>query len=189
MKVFWDRGYYDTSMERLMASSGLNRAAIYGDFGNKRKLFEALLVRYRAIHIAEWFVPLEMPDAGLAQIEAFFLRIGDVEGLPRGRSGCLMCLTANEVSPHVRSVERIVSSFLDDLRRLLRAACVRARERGEVRSTTDPDLVSDYAVGAVLGFWGLVRSPAPRSAIDHYVNGVRSFLQSLKPVHGEGGPP
>jgi TetR/AcrR family transcriptional regulator, transcriptional repressor for nem operon len=187
MKIFWERGYYDTSIDRLMARSGLNRAVIYREFGNKKKLFEALLVRYRSIYIAEWTAPLAMPEAGLAQIEDFFRLIGSVEQQPGGRLGCLMCLTASEVSPHVRSVERIVTNFLDDLRRLLRAAFVRAKERGEVRPTTDPDFVADYAVGAVLGFWALARSPASQDAVARYVEGVLTFLRNLEPVHGQGG--
>ena len=186
MRVFWEKGYYDTSIETLRARTGLHRAAIYGGFGNKRKLFETLLGRYRSTYIAKFFAPLEVPDAAFAQLEAFFRQFKDLQE-PEGRLGCLMCLTSSEVSPHVRSVERIVSGFLDDLRSLIRAACVKARERGEVRPTTDCDLVADYGVGAVLGLWAMVRSPMPRGAIAHYVNGVLTFLRDLRPAGGGGG--
>jgi len=186
MRVFWERGYYDTSIEDLRARTGLHRAAIYGGFGNKRKLFETLLDRYRATYIARFFTPLEVPGAGLSQLEAFFRQFQNLQE-PEARLGCLMCLTSSEVSPHVRSVERIVSRFLDDLRSRIRAACMKARDRGEVRATTDADLVADYGVGAVLGLWALIRSPMPRGAIDQYVNGVLIFLQGLRPANGGGG--
>jgi len=186
MKVFWEKGYYDTSIEDLSARSGLNRDDIYGGYGSKRKLFEMFLVRYRATYIAEWFTPLEMPDATLLQVEAFFQQFQDLPD-PANKLGCLMCLTSSEVSGQVRSIERIVSRFLGDLHSLIRAACVRARERGEVRPTTDPDQVADYAVGAVLGLWAMVRSPMPRSAIDHYLNGVLTFLRGLRPASGADG--
>jgi len=39
-QVFWEKGYYDTSIETLMTRAGLHRAAIYGGFGSKRKFFE-----------------------------------------------------------------------------------------------------------------------------------------------------
>ena len=35
MDVFWERGYYDTSMSELMGRTGLHRAAVYGAFGSK----------------------------------------------------------------------------------------------------------------------------------------------------------
>lgn len=186
LQAFWEKGYYDTSIETLMARSGLNRAAIYGGFGSKRKFFETLLGRYRATYIAEWLAPLEAPNAAFAQLEAFFRQFRDLPE-PAARLGCLMCLTSSEVSPHVRSVERIVSRYLDELRSLIRAACANARERGEVRPATDPDSVADYLVGAVLGFWAMVRSPMPRGAIAHYVNGVLIFLRGLRPAGSVGG--
>ena len=40
MQVFWEKGYYDTSIEDLMQRTGLHRAAVYGEYGNKRSLFE-----------------------------------------------------------------------------------------------------------------------------------------------------
>ena len=47
MDVFWQRGYYDTSIEELMSRTGLHRAAVYGSFRSKRGLFEATLRRYQ----------------------------------------------------------------------------------------------------------------------------------------------
>ena len=184
-RVFWEKGYYDTSIEALSERSGLNRDAIYGGYGNKKKFFEMLLTRYRETYIARWFTPLEKPDATILQVEAFFQQFRDLPD-PADKLGCLMCLTSSEVSGQVRSIERIVNRFLGDLRSLIRAACVRGVERGEVRPRTDPDAVADYGVGAVLGLWAMVRSPMSRGAIDHYVNGVQTYLRGLRPTTDVG---
>jgi TetR/AcrR family transcriptional repressor of nem operon len=181
MQVFWEKGYYDTSIEDLVVRTGLHRAAIYGEFGGKRKLFEALLARYREKVTAGMLAVLKAPDAALAQLEQFFRQLHDFTALPAGRFGCLMCHTASEVSPHVRSVARIVSSYLDELRVLLHRACVNARKRGEFRPGTDADQVADYLMGAVLGLMALARSPAPRTAVAHYADGIVGFLRSLQP--------
>ena len=101
--------------------------------------------------------------------------------MSRERLGCLMCLTAAEVSPHDPSIARIVSSYLDELRALFRRACLNSRARREVRSGTDVDQVADYLAGAVLGLMTLARAPAPRSALVHYVDGVLGFLNALRP--------
>ncbi len=185
MRLFWEKGYYDTSIEDLMARTGLHRAAIYGEFGSKKKLFEALLTRYRAKVTAERLAPLKSPDAALPELKQFFRQFRDREALPRHRLGCLMCLTAAEVSPHDPSIARIVSSYLDELRGLFRRACVNSRERGEARSGVDVDQIADYLAGAVLGLMSLARAPAPRSAVVHYLDGVLAFLNGLRPK-GEG---
>ena len=179
--VFWKEGYYDTSIEELMRRTGLHRAAVYGTFGTKRALFEAALRRYREKVVAAFVAPLERPDAGLADIERFFRTIQDAAAGPLKGRGCLMINTASEVSPHSRPVARIVSRFLDDLRALLRRACVNSRARGEARPETDVDQVADYLMGSVVGLWTLSRSPAPAAALRHYLAGVLMLVQSLRP--------
>jgi TetR/AcrR family transcriptional repressor of nem operon len=181
MGVFWERGYYDTSVDQLVRRTGLHRAAVYGEFGSKRGLFEASLRRYREKVTAQLFAPLAHSDASLADIETFVRGIHAAATRPERRPGCLMVNTAAEVSPRVPSVARIVSTFLDDLRGLFRRACLNSRRRGEVRPDLAVDQVADYLVGSVLGLWTLARSPASPGAIAHYVEGVLAFLDALRP--------
>lgn len=189
--LFWERGYADVSVDELVNRTGLHRAAVYGAFGSRQRLFEACLHRYRARVTAEFFAELERPDAGLADIERFFLRIHQAAVRPRKRLGCLMINTASEVSPRIRSVARIVASYLDELRALLRKACTNARARGEISRGTDLDQVADYLVGSVLGLWTLARAPASTSAVQHYVQGVLTSLHGLRSsvgdTHAAGG--
>lgn len=182
MELFWQKGYFDTSVEDLAARTGLNRAAIYAEYGSKKSLFEALLRRYRAQVTAQRLAPLQAEDAGLEQLEQFFRQFRYLGARGESRLGCLMCLTAAEVSPHVPSVARIVTSYLDQLGRLFRKALINARKRGEVRPRTDAARMANYLTGAVLGLMALVRSPAPRAAIPHYVDGVLSLLHNLQPT-------
>ena len=180
MDVFWERGYYDTSIDELIGRTGLHRAALYGEFGSKRGLFEAALRRYREKVIGTLVASLARPDAALADIDRFFRRIHRAAAAPEKRLGCLMVNTASEVSPHIQSVARIVSSYLGDLRALLCRACENARTRREVRTDIDVDQVADYLVGLVLGLWTLARSPAPATARRHYLHGVLGFLDGLR---------
>lgn len=184
MQLFWRKGYFDTSVEDLAACTGLNRAAIYAGFGSKKALFEALLGRYQEKFTARRLAPLQARDAGLAQIEQFFRQFRNLGAQGGSRLGCLMCLTAAEVSPHVPTVARIVTSYLDELGRLFRRALINARKRGEVGPRTDAARMANYLTGAVLGLMALVRSPAPRAAITHYLDGVLALLHNLQPTRG-----
>lgn len=184
MRLFWQKGYFDTSVEDLTARTGLNRAAIYAGYGSKKKLFEALLDRYRSQITAPRWAALRAEDAGLEQVEQFFRQFRHLGARGGSRLGCLMCLTAAEVSPHVPSVARIVNSYLDELGGLFRRALSNARKRGEVRPDTDAARMADYLTGSVLGLMALVRSPAPRVAITHYLDGVLSLLHNLQAKRG-----
>src|SRR5258708_9979627 len=72
MQLFWQKGYFDTSIEDLAACTGLNRAALYADFGSKKKLFEALLGHYQAQVTAQRLPPRQAEDAGLGQLAQCF---------------------------------------------------------------------------------------------------------------------
>jgi TetR/AcrR family transcriptional regulator, transcriptional repressor for nem operon len=181
MEVFWKNGYYDTSIDELVSRTGLHRAAVYGTFGSKRGLFEATLQRYRNTITSAFLEPLEHRDAARAEIDRFFLAIERAGATNLNRLGCLMINSSSEVSPHIRSVARIVSSFLDDLRALLHRACLNARARGEFRPETDVEQAADYLVGSVLGLWCIARSPARAATLRHYVDGVLGFLDGLGP--------
>ena len=180
MDLFWEKGYYDVSVDELVSRTGLYRAAVYGEFGSRQKLFEASLRRYRERIVAVYFAELEGPDAGLADIERFFVTIFRAAAGPQKRMGCLMVTTASEVSPHIRSVARIVSTYLDELRALFRQALINARQRRELGPRIDVDQVADYLVGSVLGLWTLARSRASASALQHYVEGVLTFVDGLR---------
>src|SRR6266850_7849299 len=116
--LFWEKGYHGVSVDELVSRTGLHRAAVYGRFGSRHRLFEACLRRYRERVATAFLAELERRGAGLADVERFFLAISSAALRPKKRIGCLLINTASEVSPSIRSVAHIVTDFLDDLRAL-----------------------------------------------------------------------
>jgi AcrR family transcriptional regulator len=91
MALFWRRGYEATSIEDLVEATGINRGSIYATFGDKKRLFLAVLDRY-AEKVAKPLIA-ELSDADPRRaIERMFdsiiRRTGD-PSLPRG------CLNTN----------------------------------------------------------------------------------------------
>ena len=56
MALFWRKGFEATSIEELVSVSGINRASMYAVFGDKRRLFLAVLDHYLARVNAERLV-------------------------------------------------------------------------------------------------------------------------------------
>lgn len=46
MRVFWERGYTDASLDVVGSATGLGRGSLYGTFGGKDALFRQCLDRY-----------------------------------------------------------------------------------------------------------------------------------------------
>ncbi len=181
LRLFWRQGYFDTSMDSLVTASGLNRKAIYTEYGGKEALFAAILQRYQDTIMAQNLAPLRVERAGLAALQQFWGQFAERPDGPETRLGCLMVNTATEVAPHVKRVERIVKAYLADVRALLHSALTQAKREGHLRRGTDVDAVADFMVGALLGLMTLARSPVPRDAVRHYVAGIIAYLDTLTP--------
>ncbi|MAZ86135.1 MAG: TetR family transcriptional regulator [Cellvibrionaceae bacterium] len=116
MLQFWEHGYEATSVGNLVSATGVNRGALYADFGGKRELFLACLSHFQDAAVTPVFADVEAEDAGLAAIEAY-LNDGVTEiqkfGLPA--RGCLMGNTLTELGPHDDEIAKIVNTHYDRL--------------------------------------------------------------------------
>lgn len=184
MRLFWQRGYYDTSIDALIAEAGLNRSMIYRRFKTKRDFFCALLEHYRDTVSAQMTAPLRTPDADLAAVRVFFRRIRVFAESEQSRRGCLMVMTGSEVSSRERSIARIVTGFMDSVRGLFVAALERGRAAGQLPERVEPVKLADYLLGALVGVLSLARAPLPRAAVVNYVDEVLVQLDGLTPASG-----
>src|SRR5256885_10042157 len=88
VSLFWERGYYDVSVDELVNRTGLHRAAVYGQFGSRQRLFEAALRRYRETIVANFFAELEPPSAGLAEIRRVIFAVSRAVPRPEINTCC-----------------------------------------------------------------------------------------------------
>lgn len=178
MRLFWQRGYYDTSIDALIADAGLNRSLIYRQYGSKRELFGALLAHYRDTVSARMLAPLRAEGADLAGVRSFFLGLRALAETEQSRRGCLMVMAGSEVSTRERAIGKVVLAFLDEVRGLFAAALDRALAAGQLSARTESARLADYLVGALVGFMTLARSPLPRAALVNYVDELLGLLDS-----------
>jgi TetR/AcrR family transcriptional repressor of nem operon len=179
LQVFWERGYAATSIDTLIAEAGLNRAAIYRRYGSKQGFFAALLGYYRRTVSTRMLAPLYAADAGLDALRGFLRRLRLYGESDDGHRGCLMAMTASEVSVREQEVARVVGEFMTEVRGLFRAALARAVDAGRLRPDLALDDLADYLLGSLLGFMTLARAPVPRSTLAHHVDGVLRTLDAL----------
>ncbi|WP_051581514.1 TetR/AcrR family transcriptional regulator [Pseudonocardia acaciae] len=123
MRVFWQRGYTEASLELLAEATGLGRGSLYGTFGSKDALFRASLDRYAAIYGARYDSALRSrPDDPAAAVEAFFDVILDRIADPAVPDGCLMVQSAAQAPVLDADSRDRVRALLDTQRRRVRAA-------------------------------------------------------------------
>lgn len=177
MKVFWERGYFNTSIDDLVAATGVSRYGLYGVYENKHGLFLAALDHYHETIFRALLAPLEKAGASVAEIRQYFDVVlsyaGKAEG---GRLGCLMCNSASEVALFDQAVAERVRRFRDVAGKAFRRALGTAREKGEIGADIDIARHADFLTAALQTVWVLARSGAGRKAISHHIEVALSTL-------------
>ena len=138
MRQFWCRGYRDTSVDDLVAATGVRPGSLYGAFrGGKRELFMASLARYSNLVVPEKLGALERPGASLAELRAYFDGLVSDLLSPEGRTGCLMVNSAVELAAQDPEVSELAGGHMARLERNARRALRNAKRRGEIRRDVD----------------------------------------------------
>jgi TetR/AcrR family transcriptional repressor of nem operon len=184
LRLFWQRGYYDTSIGTLIAEANVNRATIYRHFGSKQAFFQALLEHYRDTIAARMLAPLRGEGADLSAVRMFFHGLRALAGTDHSRRGCMMVAAGSEVSTRERAIARVVTQFMDEVRGLFAAAVERSRAAGALDEQAEPERLGDYFLGALIGFMTLARSPLPRASLVHYVDEVLAHVDGLARANG-----
>ncbi len=169
MRLFWEKGYAATSVEDLVARTGVNRFGLYDVYGSKHGLYLAALESYYHSVVSAAIAEIEEPGAGLDAIEAVFDRL--LKGVRSGhaKNGCLLCNAAEEVAPFDPEVAEAVGSFQRRLVKGFTAAVRVAQERGEVSTTQKCEDLGCFLAGLIQGASFLARSPASATTVSRFV--------------------
>lgn len=176
MALFWQQGYGDTSMENLVATTGVSRYGIYGTFGNKREFFIAALQRY-AEHISlEYHPGLFSPAASRADIEEFMAGAVSRSVGPDGHRGCMICNTAVEVAPHDADVAKAIRDLFDKLGEAFATAIANSQAAGDIKSDLDPKTSGELLVGVLQGAVVLARAGTSKAKLTTFMKSALEFL-------------
>ncbi|WP_243789559.1 TetR/AcrR family transcriptional regulator [Saccharopolyspora gloriosae] len=123
MHVFWEHGYAEASLNRLLTATGLGRGSLYSTFGGKEQLFRLSLQRYAELFGSRLTQALrEHPDDPVAAIRAFYDAVLDRLANPEVPAGCLITRLAAETAELDEPVRDAVGNALNEQRAEVRAA-------------------------------------------------------------------
>ncbi|MEW1656651.1 TetR/AcrR family transcriptional regulator [Streptomyces sp. NPDC093707] len=127
MRVFWERGYADTSLDLLGSATGLGRGSLYGTFGSKDALFRTCLDRYAAAYGARYEQALAAHSGEpVRAIEAFFAVTLDRIADRSAPDGCLLAQSASQSATLDADSQRLIRAHLGAQRERVRGALASA---------------------------------------------------------------
>lgn len=144
MKVFWDQGYEATSMQDLVAASGLLKGSLYGAFGDKQALYLAALKHYDRTRIQAGIDLLNGEGSARQKIARLFDNV--IESTKRGdfAGGCLLCNASVEMAVTDKQVKSEVKTTIRRLKVAIMEALQAQTENEEQAASLAAFIISAY---------------------------------------------
>lgn len=175
LELFWERGYYGTTMQVVADHLKVSRSAVYNTFGNKQELFAQALQRYG---VAKLSGLQELSGAGSPR--AALLRVFEALGAGGERRPLsalsLLSESALWVKHREPEIARIVKEAVVDLKACFREAVVRGRAAAEIADRVDPDTVAQVLLALYFCLHALVRSEAGELVLQSVLDQVQALL-------------
>lgn len=176
MQAFWARGYEATSVNDLVAATGINRGSLYAAFSDKHTLFVRALERYDQQHRQRFLEDIEAGHAPREAIVETFRQVVDSALGGRNRNGCLLVNTAMELSPHDPEVERIVRAGFEDVEAFFRSMIEAGKADGTIPASVATIETAQMLLSLFLGLRVITRSRPDKALMNTVVAQVEAGL-------------
>src|SRR5579862_7448940 len=177
LDLFRKGGFAATSLDDLSAATGMNRPSLYGAFGDKRELYIKSYARYRTdaraamIEIFRGEIPIR---ERLKQIYAAALDIYLGDGSEP--KGCFTVMTAASEAIADPDIRAMVLDGFSELDKAFASSFRRAREKGELPSSADPQVLAQMASAPIHTIAIRARAQVPRKELEAIVKGAIAVI-------------
>lgn len=177
MHAFWAHGYEATSINDLVAATGINRASIYAAYTNKHNLFMESLRHYDRIYRQQFLERVARENEPKEAILAAFKVAAKQCESSKTPVGCLLVNTVLELAPHDADVHAFVNASLREVENFFASMINAAQRDGSVRIGLDARQTAQALLGLFLGLRVLAQSKSHRAALKAITVQARMMLE------------
>jgi TetR/AcrR family transcriptional regulator, transcriptional repressor for nem operon len=181
---FWTHGFAGTSLDDLVAVTGLGRGSLYGAFGDKHTIFMRALDEYSTATMAA--VRAELRDSAGS---AYDRLVGHIRSMARAnatdskRRGCLTAKSAAELAATDKAVARRVKRFFDTYQSELAETIAAAQREGDVDTAVNSRDLAALLLALLRGMEALRKGGASSATI---TSAGEQAVALLPRGHGRG---
>lgn len=142
MEVFWNKGFYHTSMQDLVDGMGINRGSIYDTYGGKKELFDAAFEFHmnQNLHALEEFLKSK-PDIRNGLMEFYELVI-DAALSDELNKGCFIVNTTMELIPWDEKTTTSIAQYKSSFERQIEDYVQYGIDDGQISSDKSPKMIA-----------------------------------------------
>jgi TetR/AcrR family transcriptional repressor of nem operon len=163
MKLFWERGYANTSMNALVEHMGIHKRSLYDTFTDKHTLYLKALDRFGKRISARWEAGIK--TAGTAEQALRFVFDVIIKGEEDAPPGCMFVNSAVELASADGVVDAKATGGFDRAEQALAGIVASGQENGEFANSGDPKELAEYLHNVLAGLRVMVRTSTPEEKL------------------------
>lgn len=137
MTLFWEKGYYATSLKDLEFALKMKPGSIYAAFSSKENLFDLVLERYFERNRRELRASVEAASSPLTALAEHLRAIGRARsGDPKGRA-CMLVKTLLNMTADDAEIAKTASKYIGWMEDEMAAIFEQALQQGELAEGAD----------------------------------------------------
>lgn len=150
IEVFWNKGYYATSMDDLVTEMGVNRASLYDTYGDKRKLFLACLHRYQESMMQQSKDLAEKDTTPLVTIKNLLYWLIEMD-ISSGHKGCFMRNSIVELCNCDAEVDKMARETAQGVQKRMSKMIAKGQEMGEITTRSNANDLASFLYSSLNG--------------------------------------
>lgn len=182
---FWRYGYEATSIASLTAAMGIRPPSLYAAFGDKRRLFDAVIERYQKTYGTFLARALTEEPTGRKAIGRLLRDAAAEYTNPAHPPGCLIISSAVNCGPESAQVEEAMRELREAAKAGIGARIARDVTAGLLPEDTDIDALAAFYAGTLQGMSVQARDRAPREQLER----IATLAMLVWPDPSGGCPP
>jgi len=176
MRLFWRKGFGDTSLEDLLEVMKISKGSFYAAFKSKEGIFHEALKHYCDLMAAELGGKLLKAKSGLAFIREL-LSFPVQEAREKRANGCLLMNSITEFGQRHPEFCQDLQESMAVFERLFQQAVLRAQSEGGIRSQTDVPSLAAFLCVSMGGLRTLAKAGALPEKIQAVIPNILKALE------------
>lgn len=178
MHAFWTTGYDGTSIHDLETAMGLSRTSIYNAYGNKRQLFNQVILHYQQTVLMNLLSSVgSEPDIRIA-IEKLLSGVIDIHFDKANPGGCLVVLSVLEKEQHEADTIRLLETIIKQVEKFLLRKITEAQKSGQISKKIDTQSASLMIATTAMGTMVMGKANFSKAALRNIIKTTISVLDT-----------
>jgi AcrR family transcriptional regulator len=165
MRLFWSRGYEATSISDLTAAMRIMPPALYGAFGDKKRLFLEAVDRYQRRGGGFAHKALTQEPTAERAIRRLLLDAATAYTLPDHPKGCMVVTSATNCTTQSDDIYEALAERRHATESAVRARIAAGHKAGELSDEADVDALTGVVTSTLFGMSIKARDGVPRARL------------------------